>query len=516
MPNLLVAPQSPPPTNASSTRSSASPDRCNRNISIARGGGYYADGAYVAVPDVDNVSRTRTFTGNAAGESEIDLDLDPQEAYYLSLLNRFTALEIILRSPPSPDATSSSSIPLDIIHSIRKWRWVLLHRQPTMKLLSYLPQESVINGLAALESLLQRGELRQKDTGERLQRLGAWAWGLLAKCREVGEMGSEEVGVLRGLGKIAWWAMREIKAGVGVGGTEEEEEEEEEQEETEDVNEEGEMEDGVDDEVEEGEVQSERDQQGSDGGDDHDVNDDMDVENHQDSISPNHVTWSTSIITDNTSITNTSVHHHTQTTTTNININPSSLSKSSPPKSPPPPSTVVPISIVLPNGHQHQQQNQSQNQNPSPSPFSSSASLSPSRDRSQDGDSVVCNNNDNINNNNKIEPLGPADPVALADPVVLAAAQQHLLKLLEPDGPNEQKQQEPALLPSSQHMSVSGNHHSKSGENGVDTEAKVEAEVVNQLKINMIATLDMILTIVGERYGQRDLLVGRGFWGDGE
>jgi len=65
------------------------------------------------------------------------------------------------------------------------------------------------------------------------RRMGAWAWGLLGKVREVGECGSEEVGVLRELGKRAVWVLRgwreaEKRGGGGVGGVDEEQEEDEE------------------------------------------------------------------------------------------------------------------------------------------------------------------------------------------------------------------------------------------------------------------------------------------------
>ncbi|KAF7125195.1 hypothetical protein CNMCM5793_001304 [Aspergillus hiratsukae] len=33
--------------------------------------------------------------------------------------------------------------------------------------------------------------------------MGAWAWGLLGKCRDVGQLGTEEVGEIRDLGKRA-------------------------------------------------------------------------------------------------------------------------------------------------------------------------------------------------------------------------------------------------------------------------------------------------------------------------
>lgn len=456
MPNLLVAPQSPPGANAT-TSSSPLPDRFEKDVNNA--GGYYADGAYVAIPDSDNISRTRTVSGNTArvdaGQSGVDLDLDPQEAYYVNLLRRFTALSIVLRSPV-PAHISSSLVPVDIIHSVRKWRWVLLHRQPTMAFLSQLSQESVVNGLAALESLLQRGELRKKDG----RRLGAWAWSLLAKCREVGEMGSEEVGVLRGLGKMAWWVMREMKAGIGrkeeeVVETVEVNEGIEEKEEMVEVSEE--IENGVDDGVvEEGEVQSERNEQGSDddGNDDHDV----DGKNYRDIISPSHTTP--------TSIGNAFTATATAVDQTAIKSSPGSPN-------------LLPTEHS--NGHQH--------------PLSS-----PSRH-------PTSNNN-------------PSDPV-------LAAAQQRLLALLSPSSPSphssssrerqllSQEQEQPAPQ-----QRISGkqtereDHGVEEGKDEVQVETETETETQTEKQLRINATLDMILTIVGERYGQRDLLIGRGFWGE--
>ena len=102
-----------------------------------------------------------------------------------------------------------------------------------MAVLVRLTQESVIWGLDVLESLLTLANLR----GKRGKYVEAWIWGLLGKCREVGQMGSEEVGVVRNLGKRAVWLIRRIRAGDVTGGTideldvntEEEEGEEEEE-----------------------------------------------------------------------------------------------------------------------------------------------------------------------------------------------------------------------------------------------------------------------------------------------
>lgn len=83
-----------------------------------------------------------------------------------------------------------------------------------MVLLAQLTQESVICGLETLESLLNLANLK----GEKGKNIGAWTWGLLGKCREVGQMGSEEVGVLRKLGKQSLWLMRRISVGDVIGG----------------------------------------------------------------------------------------------------------------------------------------------------------------------------------------------------------------------------------------------------------------------------------------------------------
>jgi len=81
-----------------------------------------------------------------------------------------------------------------------------------MQLMNHLPQESVIAGLGILGEVLTRTNLKSRKG----KFAGAWAWGLLARCREVGQMGSEEVGVLRDLGKQAVWLLRRIRAGEVV------------------------------------------------------------------------------------------------------------------------------------------------------------------------------------------------------------------------------------------------------------------------------------------------------------
>lgn len=76
-----------------------------------------------------------------------------------------------------------------------------------MTLLSQLQQDNVVHGLNMLETLLIKKNLAKG------KELGTWGWGLLARCRPVGEMGSEEVGILRSLGKKAVWQLRGMMAG---------------------------------------------------------------------------------------------------------------------------------------------------------------------------------------------------------------------------------------------------------------------------------------------------------------
>ena len=79
-----------------------------------------------------------------------------------------------------------------------------------MALLSQLQQETLMRGLNVLETVLTTSNLAKGKA------LGVWAWGLLARCRPVGEMVSEEVGILRSLGKRAVWVLKGMRAGMVV------------------------------------------------------------------------------------------------------------------------------------------------------------------------------------------------------------------------------------------------------------------------------------------------------------
>lgn len=189
VPNLLVAPVSP---------TAPSTDLYADYVQ-----GYYSNGAYTAVPSIVDQS--------AVKNGETDEDLDPQEAYYASLCRRFGALSAILQSSPPENVLNpscrESALSLNRL-SRTSWQQHILYTEPSMLLLSQLRQESIIYGLRVLEKSLTKRNL------QKFEKLGLWAWGLLARCREVGQMGSEEVGTLRDLGKKASWIIRGIKAGM--------------------------------------------------------------------------------------------------------------------------------------------------------------------------------------------------------------------------------------------------------------------------------------------------------------
>ena len=165
--------------------------------------GYYADGAYTAAPAPDE----RDFFRNGSDEEDEE---DAQEAYYAAFRTRFRSFSSLLEhSPPSNLISPSASNTAQKLSSGMKSPWrSAFGIMPTTTILGQLPQESVLLGLQVLESRLANGDRAKKKF------LGPWAWGLLARCREAGQMGSEEIGILRDLGKRAVWLLRGLRAGT--------------------------------------------------------------------------------------------------------------------------------------------------------------------------------------------------------------------------------------------------------------------------------------------------------------
>ena len=158
--------------------------------------GYYADGAYTA--------RVLSPLPEKVSASEID----PQDAYYAALIQRFQDTASQLRRPavtPTLDLATIDLLKILVEASYKTWRSQLLSQPPRPTLLYGLPQEAVLKGLEVLSSLLKG---TKRDDFERWKKIGAWAWALLARCRDVCEMSSEEVSACRDFGKEAAWVLR--------------------------------------------------------------------------------------------------------------------------------------------------------------------------------------------------------------------------------------------------------------------------------------------------------------------
>ena len=176
--------------------------------------GWYSDGAYTGRPssDVNGYGAHEAPDANFqhADDDGVD-DQDPQEAYYQALLERFAEFRAALaKSSPSPSSSRRHS-PLEAANpSARqaKWSYSLRRTAPTTAYLQSLSQERVILGLERLESILTPSNLSRLED---CRNLGAWAWSLVGKCRDVGEMSSEDVGALRQLGKTALWVARKMR-----------------------------------------------------------------------------------------------------------------------------------------------------------------------------------------------------------------------------------------------------------------------------------------------------------------
>lgn len=74
--------------------------------------------------------------------------------------------------------------------------------------LACMDMESVLGVLRLLGNVMSK--CVKDNDADQLRRIGAWAWGLLGRCRDVGELGSEEVGELRVFGRKALYLLRKM------------------------------------------------------------------------------------------------------------------------------------------------------------------------------------------------------------------------------------------------------------------------------------------------------------------
>ncbi|CAL3973391.1 unnamed protein product [Diplocarpon coronariae] len=178
IPNLLIAPKTPP--------SSTIRDIYENGVGDFRG--YYADGAYVA----------------QQSELEAALEEDPQLAYFSSILARYRALRSHLQETPpqyaverlGPDhPTRVERMNKDLT---RWWIRKLRSVDPKPAQIASFNKGSVLRVLR----LLTQGTLLKRGLGVDIT-ISRWVWSLLARLPDRGELSSEEIGVIRELGKKA-------------------------------------------------------------------------------------------------------------------------------------------------------------------------------------------------------------------------------------------------------------------------------------------------------------------------
>lgn len=170
--------------------------------------GVYTDGVYAA---------SASITTGATGPLDIAQTTysDAQASYYNLLHHRFLLLRSILKCTPPPAAIAALddshpiSLPRHSKVACKEWRRLLLAVDPQTVQLACMDMDSVLGVLGIMARLMSEN-VRSGDA-ERIRRIGAWAWGLLSKCRDVGQLGTEEVGEIRDLGKRAVKILRKMQ-----------------------------------------------------------------------------------------------------------------------------------------------------------------------------------------------------------------------------------------------------------------------------------------------------------------
>jgi len=157
------------------------------------GGGVYYDGTYTALAD--------------ASQEEGETLPDAQEFYYDSLLKQFRLVQATMRCTPPLAAieclapSKLISFPADSRKARNQWQALVKTLDPHPAQIAVMDPESVLELIKLLRvKLIPLLNSRDKST---VSRVGAWLWAVLGKCRDRGELSSEEVSELRLLAQRA-------------------------------------------------------------------------------------------------------------------------------------------------------------------------------------------------------------------------------------------------------------------------------------------------------------------------
>ncbi|CAF9916851.1 MAG: hypothetical protein GOMPHAMPRED_001122 [Gomphillus americanus] len=150
--------------------------------------GYYEDGTYTGTAPYEELQPSMSAT---------------QQAYYDGLRLHFAATRSKLaQSPPLLTISPvNSSAVLNPSSSHAQYLHGFLYKSPIPRELAKASQEAVMTGLRRYAAIMNKRNFQQGE--EENSHLGAWGWALLAKCRELGQLDSEDVSTIREVAKAA-------------------------------------------------------------------------------------------------------------------------------------------------------------------------------------------------------------------------------------------------------------------------------------------------------------------------
>ena len=165
--------------------------------------GYYADGAYTAIPAVN--SRSEDTEVNNEAKADVG---SAQDAYRKSILLRYRLLRANLHMPPPAEALNA----LDEDHSFAfcgpartqypLWLYRIRETDPLPAQLAAMDRATVLK----LIGLITTGLMKRFTNIE--HRISKWIWALLGRLEELGCLTNDAVSVVRDLGKRAAWVLR--------------------------------------------------------------------------------------------------------------------------------------------------------------------------------------------------------------------------------------------------------------------------------------------------------------------
>ncbi|KAI1755650.1 hypothetical protein F4782DRAFT_486257 [Xylaria castorea] len=231
IPHVLVAKKAgpaPPPQASEGNSKNGEGHNADRTIyedGIGDFRGYYQDGAYVACPDEEEEELyDEEDEGDERDEAESENSHEPEvsdsardrprnsnvdeirDAYFTSITSRYTALRKLLQTEPphSVIAALPATHPTEVgewkrgVDTFQKWQGRLSGTDPIPAQIAAMHKDSIFRLLRVLltcKFLRKRTQLRERTS--------RWVWALLARLPDKGELDYMEVGWIRELGKRA-------------------------------------------------------------------------------------------------------------------------------------------------------------------------------------------------------------------------------------------------------------------------------------------------------------------------